>query len=266
MTLRLDEFLARLTAFRQVRVPGFRAFQEQRHGLLEDERDSLRLDEYRPKVMSAFVRNKLISEAYLPLIGDNLAKQLGAAGDTKRTDQMGLLLLISPPGYGKTTLMEYVANRPRPDLRQGQRPGARPRRHVARSDPRRRTPPPARRSTRSISPSRWATTSSCTSTTSSTLTSELLQKFISMCDAQRRMEGVWKGRTRTYDLKGKRFAVCMAGNPYTESGEAFQIPDMLANRADTYNLGDILEGQDAVFALSYIENSLTSNAGAGAAH
>jgi MoxR-like ATPase len=24
---------------------------------------------------------------------------------------MGLLLLISPPGYGKTTLMEYVANR-----------------------------------------------------------------------------------------------------------------------------------------------------------
>jgi replication-associated recombination protein RarA len=24
---------------------------------------------------------------------------------------MGMLLLISPPGYGKTTLMEYVANR-----------------------------------------------------------------------------------------------------------------------------------------------------------
>ncbi len=24
---------------------------------------------------------------------------------------MGLLLLISPPGYGKTTLMEYVASR-----------------------------------------------------------------------------------------------------------------------------------------------------------
>ncbi|MEO1335512.1 MAG: DNA repair protein, partial [Myxococcota bacterium] len=30
-------------------------------------------------------------------------------------------------------------------------------------------------------------------------------------------------------------------------------------RADTYNLGDILEGKDDVFALSYIENSLTSN-------
>ncbi|HSR53221.1 MAG TPA: DNA repair protein, partial [Acidobacteriota bacterium] len=88
---------------------------------------------------------------------------------------------------------------------------------------------------------------------------EFLQKFISLCDAQRRVEGVWKGETRTYDLRGKRFCVCMAGNPYTESGERFRIPDMLANRADIYNLGDILEGRDEAFALSYIENSITSN-------
>jgi hypothetical protein len=51
----------------------------------------------------------------------------------------------------------------------------------------------------------------------------------------------------------------MAGNPYTESGDLFKIPDMLANRADIYNLGDILGGMDEQFALSYIENSLTSN-------
>jgi hypothetical protein len=69
---------------------------------------------------------------------------------------------------------------------------------------------------------------------------ELLQKFISLCDAQRKIEGVWRGRTRTYDLRGKKFCVVMAGNPYTESGETFRIPDMLANRADVYNLGDIL--------------------------
>ena len=62
-------------------------------------------------MLTSFVRNQLIDEVYLPLIGDNLAKQIGAAGDQKRTDLMGLLLLISPPGYGKTTLMEYIANR-----------------------------------------------------------------------------------------------------------------------------------------------------------
>ena len=45
------------------------------------------------------------------MIGDNLAKQIGVVGEQKRTDLMGMLLLISPPGYGKTTLMEYVANR-----------------------------------------------------------------------------------------------------------------------------------------------------------
>jgi Tfp pilus assembly protein PilZ len=88
---------------------------------------------------------------------------------------------------------------------------------------------------------------------------ELLQKFISLCDAQRRIEGVWKGRTRTYDMRGKKFCVVMAGNPYTETGEKFRIPDMLSNRADTYNLGDILQGKDDIFALSYLENALTSN-------
>jgi hypothetical protein len=34
---------------------------------------------------------------------------------------------------------------------------------------------------------------------------------------------------------------------------------MLANRADTFNLGDILAGKDDLFALSYLENALTSN-------
>ena len=61
--------------------------------------------------LTSFVRNKLINDVYLPLIGDNLAKQIGASGASKRTDLMGMLLLISPPGYGKTTLMEYVASR-----------------------------------------------------------------------------------------------------------------------------------------------------------
>ena len=91
------------------------------------------------------------------------------------------------------------------------------------------------------------------------LASVLLGGGLSMLDGTRRIEGVWKGRTKTYDMRGKKFCVIMSGNPYTESGEVFKIPDMLANRADIYNLGDVLGGMEEVFALSYIENSMTSN-------
>jgi hypothetical protein len=88
---------------------------------------------------------------------------------------------------------------------------------------------------------------------------EFLQKFISLCDGQRRIEGVWRGKPRTYDLRGRKVVVVMAGNPYTESGSV-PIPDMLANRADTYNLGDIIGGSADAFKASYIENAVTSNA------
>ncbi|MCP4659547.1 MAG: ATP-binding protein, partial [bacterium] len=258
MELRLDEFLSRLTAFRQHRVPGFRNFQEMRHKLLERERKRLRLTEYMPKVMSAFVRNRLINEVYLPLIGDNLAKQLGALGAGKRTDQMGLLLLISPPGYGKTTLMEYVTNRLGLVFVKVNGPALG---HTVTSiDPSEAPNATARQEVEKINFAlEMANNVLLYLDDIQHTNSELLQKFISLCDAQRRIEGVWHGQTSTYDLRGKRFAICMAGNPYTESGDKFQIPDMLANRADTYNLGDILEGKDDVFALSYLENSLTSN-------
>ena len=88
---------------------------------------------------------------------------------------------------------------------------------------------------------------------------EFLQKFISLCDATRKIEGVSNGRTRTYDLRGRRVSVVMAGNPYTESGERFQIPDMLSNRADVYNLGEIIGDSADAFEMSYLENCLTSN-------
>jgi hypothetical protein len=88
---------------------------------------------------------------------------------------------------------------------------------------------------------------------------EFLQKFIALADGTRRIEGVWRGESRSYDLRGKRFAIVMAGNPYTESGDVFKIPDMLANRADIYNLGDVLSGREDVFAMSYIENALVSH-------
>ncbi len=51
----------------------------------------------------------------------------------------------------------------------------------------------------------------------------------------------------------------MAGNPYTESGEAFKIPDMLANRSDVYNLGDVVGNTAHLFNLSLIENAIAEN-------
>ena len=88
---------------------------------------------------------------------------------------------------------------------------------------------------------------------------EFLQKFISLADGQRKIEGIYNGEAKTYDLRSKRFCLVMAGNPYTESGDKFQIPDMLANRADTYNLGDISGSSGDLFELSLIENALMSN-------
>ncbi|WP_017556301.1 DNA repair ATPase [Nocardiopsis baichengensis] len=258
LELRLDEFLERTRRFRAERVPAFREYQRRRNALIASERRRLRIEEYVPKVMSSFVRNRLLDESYLPLIGDNLAKQLGAAGDGRRTDQSGLLLLISPPGYGKTTLMEYVASRLGLVFVKVNGPSLG---HAVTSlDPDEAPDATSRQEVEKINFALEMGSNVLLYLDDVQHTDpELLQKFISLCDGQRRMEGVWEGRTRTYDLRGKRFAVCMAGNPYTEQGQRFRIPDMLANRADVYNLGDVLSGKEDVFALSYIENALTSN-------
>ncbi len=258
MKLRLDEFTTRLDEFVEDRVPRYQAYRQLRHQVLERERGRLRLEELKPRVLSAFVRNRLIDGTYLPLIGENLAKQIGAAGATKRTDTMGLLLVVSPPGYGKTTLMEYVANRLGLVFMKVNGPSLG---HTVTSfDPAEASSATARQEVEKINLAFEMGNNVMLYLDDIQHTNpELLQKFISLCDAQRRVEGVWRGKTQTYDLRGKRFCVVMAGNPYTESGEKFQIPDMLANRADTYNLGDILEGKGQDFALSYLENSLTSN-------
>ncbi|MBC9718350.1 DNA repair ATPase [Streptomyces sp. TRM66268-LWL] len=258
LTLRLDEFLARTGQFHRRHVPAYRAFQRHRAELVTAERTRLRVPELRPKVMSSFVRNRLIDEVYLPLVGDNLAKQIGATGDAKRTDTGGLLLLVSPPGYGKTTLMEYVADRLGLVLVKVDGPALG---HAVTSlDPAEATDATARQEIEKINFALRAGNNSLLYLDDiQHVSPELLQRFIPLCDAQRRIEGVVDGRAQTFDLRGKRFAVCMAGNPYTESGGRFRIPDMLANRADVWNLGDVLTGKEDVFAYSFIENALTSN-------
>ncbi len=252
-------FMQRLKKYNTEDVPAFQAYLNLKKQLTEDFEEDMRLNEFKPRVMSSFVRNRLIDKVYLPLIGSNLAKQIGTAGEGKRTDLMGMLLLISPPGYGKTTLMEYIANRLGIIFMKINGPALG--HSVISVDPTEAPNATAREELEKLNLAfEIGDNVMIYLDDIQHCNPELLQKFISMADAQRKIEGVYKGKTKTYDFRGKKVCVIMAGNPYTESGEKFRIPDMLANRADIYNLGDILGDTETEFLLSYIENSLTSNA------
>ncbi len=258
MRLNLNDLWRRVMQHDAQVVPAFQALQTLRLELVRDEKARLHLTQFQAKPLSSFVRNKLIDEVYLPLLGDNLAKQLGTVGEGSRTDRMGLLLLISPPGYGKTTLMEYVADRLGMTFVRINGPALG--HELSSIDPAAATHSAARQELEKLNLGLMMGNNVMLYVDDIQHTSaEFLQKFIALADGTRRIEGVWQGQPRTHDMRGKRFAVVMAGNPYTESGEVFKIPDMLANRADIYNLGDVLSGREALFALSYIENALTAN-------
>lgn len=258
LNINLDDFFSRMRKQSRIIIPEFQHYQSLRQEVLDEQRDLLHLEEFKAKPLSSFVRNKLINQVYLPIIGDNLAKQMGTVGETRRTDLMGLLLLISPPGYGKTTLMEYVANRLGLIFMKINGPALG--HSVLSFDPNQAPNATAKQELVKLNLALEMGNNVMLYIDDIQHTNpEFLQKFISLCDGSRRIEGVWKEKTKTYDLRGKKFCVIMSGNPYTESGEVFKIPDMLANRADIYNLGEVLGGMDEVFASSYIENCLTSN-------
>lgn len=251
-------FMDKLNEFKSKEVIDFIEFQEIKKNLIKDFKSKIHLDDYKPDILTSFVRNQLIDKVYLPLIGDNLAKQIGVVGDNKRTDLMGLLLLLSPPGYGKTTLMEYVANRLGLILVKINGPGLG--HEVTSLDPEKANNSGAREELKKLNIAlKMGNNVMIYIDDIQHCNPEFLQKFISLCDGQRKIEGVYNGVSQTYNLRGKKVAVVMAGNPYTESGEKFKIPDMLANRADVYNLGDMLTENEEAFKLSYIENALTSN-------
>jgi hypothetical protein len=251
-------FMDKLQSYENKVVRDFQRFNEIKKELLQKYRQTLQLDHFKPQVLSSFVRNELIDKVYLPLIGANLAKQLGVAGDNKRTDLMGMLLLISPPGYGKTTLMEYIASRM--GLLMVKINGPALGNRVTSLDPEQADNEGSREELKRLNLAfKMGNNVMIYIDDIQHCNPEFLQKFISLCDGQRRIEGVYGGVGQTWDLRGKKVAVVMAGNPYTESGEKFKIPDMLSNRADVYNLGDMLHENEEAFKLSYIENAITSN-------
>ncbi len=252
------ELHQRLQRYHEEVVPRWESLQAAKRHLVAEADRRIKTHEFKAKVLTSFVRNQLIDEVYLPRIGANLAKQMGAAGANKRTDRMGLLLLISPPGYGKTTLMEYISNRLGLVFVKVNGPAIG--HNVTSLDPSEATNASAREEVQRINLAlEMGDNTMLYLDDIQHCNVELLQKFIPLCDATRKIEGVWNGHSRTYDLRGRKFVVVMAGNPYTESGERFQIPDMLANRADVYNLGEIIGNSGEAFEQSYLENCLTSN-------
>lgn len=256
--LHFNRYMKRLTEFESVNVPRYESYLALKKEIVDRTRDAMRLDEFRPRVLTSFVRNRLLDEVYLPMIGDNLAKQMGEAGEQKRTDLMGLLMLVSPPGYGKTTLMEYIANRLGIIFMKINGPALG--HQVTSLDPAAAPNAGAREEVKKLNLSlEMGDNVMIYLDDIQHCNPEFLQKFISLCDAQRKIEGVYQGETRTYDLRGRKVAVVMAGNPYTESGEKFQIPDMLSNRADIYNLGEVIGEHADAFEMSYLENCITSN-------
>ncbi len=258
LALHYHELHQRLRRYTDEVVPRWEALQATKRRLVAEADRRIKTHDFKAKVLTSFVRNQLIDEVYLPRLGDNLAKQMGAVGENKRTDRMGLLLLISPPGYGKTTLMEYIANRLGLVFVKVNGPALG--HDVTSLDPSEATNASAREEVHRINMAlEMGDNAMLYLDDIQHCNVELLQKFIPLCDATRRIEGVWNGVSKTYDLRGRKFVVVMAGNPYTETGDRFQIPDMLANRADVYNLGEIIGNNDATFQQSYLENCLTSN-------
>ncbi|MDH1602717.1 DNA repair ATPase [Empedobacter sp. GD03739] len=257
-TQNYHEIISKLEHFSTVDVPNFKSFQKLKEEISKAYEKDLKIAEFEPKVLTSFVRNKLINEVYFPLIGNNLAKQLGTAGENKRTARMGMLLLISPPGYGKTTLMEYLAKTM--GLHFVKVNGPTIGHNITSIDPIEAKTSGEREELKKINLSfEMADNVMLYLDDIQHLSAEFLQKFISLADGQRKIDGIFEGESKTYDLRGKRFCIVMAGNPYTESGSKFQIPDMLANRADVYNLGDVIGDTETLFNLSLIENATGDN-------
>ena len=249
----LAEGAGRLFAEMRTRWP---EYAEARRRVVDQQTALVDLDEHRPHVMAGFVRNTLIDDALLPLFGPNLGRQLGTVDPTDVARQ-GLLVVVSPPGYGKTTLMEWIADRlgllivkvngpalghDTTSLDPDDAPNAAARAEVDKVNL-------ALRMGRNVM--LYIDDIQHTSPV-------LLSRFIPLADATRRIEGVVDGRPTTFDLRGKRFCIVMAGNPYTTGGGRFEMPDMLVNRSDVFNLGDVSGDHAEAFARSYIENSLTA--------
>jgi hypothetical protein len=258
LTLQWDEFTARLQHFITVHVPAFRTYRQLRPTIIEREQKRLRLAQFQAQPLPTFVSNRLINEVHFNFIGDHLANQLGTVDDSKCTQLKGLLLLLSPPGYGKTTLVEYLAYRLGLILVKINGTLLGP--QLTSLDP---TIAPNTITRQELDKLNLAFAignnvmlflddiQHCHPT--------FLQQFTSLADAQRTIVGIWHGQARTYDLRGKRFCLVMAGSLDLAPADTVKLPSTLTSRADSYDLSMSSQDHEALFARSYLENALTAH-------
>ena len=193
--------------------------------LIESRREALRLDEFKPKVMSAFVRNRLINDVYLPLIGDNLAKQIGTAGARHADRPLG----AAAAGFAARLWQDDadgICGQPaRADVHEDQRPGARARRGLAGSQPKR----PTLSAREEIEKLNLALEMGDNvmiyvddiQHTQPRVSPEVHQPLRRPAEDRGRVAG--QGHEPT-TCAARKVAVVMAGNPYTESGDEVQDP------------------------------------------
>lgn len=256
LTVRLDALAAsagaRFTDM-EARWPSYTAARQR---VVSATSDRLRLDEHRPRPIAGFVRNSLIDAALLPALGANLARQIGSP-DSPGTATSGAAIVISPPGYGKTTLVEWVAERLGMLLVKVNGPALGT--ATTSLDPASAPDAAARAEVEKINLAlRMGRNVILYVDDIQHCSPELLSRFIPLADATRRVEGVVDGQPHTFDLRGQRFALLMAGNPYTSTGARFVLPDMLTNRSDVIDLSDVAGGFANEFAASYLANSTSA--------
>ncbi len=68
-SLNFNDFFDRIRRYMEQQLPAYKSLQTRKQEVVRTFSDDLRLETFKPRVMSSFVRNKLINDVYLPLIG-----------------------------------------------------------------------------------------------------------------------------------------------------------------------------------------------------
>lgn len=240
------EWYAEQLHFDQHQQPAILRFREALSQVKHRLADELKLDDLMARPLARFVWTRLTRRAYLPLIARALEKQLGSL-DRSGEDQMGLLLLVSPPGYGKTELLKKIASllgyafvsvsgtslsKATVGLDPATAPDASSRAALERL----------------LFGLELQDNVLLDIEDVQACSDELLSRLLPLCDATRTLEIVRDGRPVRLSLQGRRAAIVMTLNPLLAT-----IPQALANRATLLNLGDVADRFADDFALSYLE-------------